>query len=286
MFGDQKAKQDAVGEIVNTEKSGTLSMNRATRLTHRAADERPHAQEVRQQLARIVGSAAFRDSLRLSRFLSFVVEATLEGKGAEIKAYTVAVEALNRRSDFDPQVDSIVRVEAGRLRTALARYYSDAGRDDRLAIDLPRGTYVPTFTRRGAESPRQSPATQLRIEPSSGSARSGEMAGRSRQLGDALKLFQKLFEIQRQQVAAVNIEIASARETLTNSRALLEVADNYGVPWRQAPTLISAAPSSSPDALTEKSKKTNKLKGRGTMAWAARAQRPGPLDKGGRCSAL
>src|SRR5215471_15196037 len=75
----------------------------------------PDADEIRQQLARILGSAAFRDSLRLTRFISFVVATALAGKADQIKAYTIAVEALGRGSNFDPQSDPIVRVEACRL---------------------------------------------------------------------------------------------------------------------------------------------------------------------------
>lgn len=107
----------------------------------------PSAAEIRQQLERIVGSGVFRASLRLRRFISFVVETALAGRNDRIKAYSIATEALGRDPAFDPQTDPIVRVEAGRLRQALGRYYAGAGRDDPLVIDLPRGTYVPAFRR-------------------------------------------------------------------------------------------------------------------------------------------
>lgn len=223
-------------------------MNLATHIGHfPAEDDTPRANEVRQQLARILGSAAFRVSLQLSRFLSFVVEATLAGQGDRIKAYTIAVEALGRRSDFDPQTDPIVRVEAGRLRIALVRYYSGAGRNDPLVIDLPRGAYVPTFRRRGAGSAQQSPATRLPVEPSAGSVRWGELAEQSRQMGDALRVFQDLLEIQRQQIAAVSAEIDSAWQTVTDWRALLKMADDYGVDDRPPQTHLPGAPPAQPD---------------------------------------
>lgn len=88
----------------------------------RAIGDNPHPEEVRLELDRIVASASFRSSLRLTRFLTFVVEATLAGDADKIKAYTVAVEAFGRSSTFDPLSDPIVRVQAGRLRHALARY--------------------------------------------------------------------------------------------------------------------------------------------------------------------
>jgi hypothetical protein len=138
-------------------KSGADRMNVATR-EFPAAEDTPLADEVRQELVRVVGSATFRDSLRLKRFLTFVVETTLADKADTIKAYTIAVEALGRGSNFDPQSDPIVRVQAGRLRGALARYYSGAGGDDPLVIEVRRGSYVPVFHRQ----PRQPHAVPVR----------------------------------------------------------------------------------------------------------------------------
>jgi len=68
-----------------------------------AAADTPKADDVRRELRRLLESLAFRDSLRLTSFLKFVVEAVLEGKGDRIKSYTIAVEALGRGSAFDPQ---------------------------------------------------------------------------------------------------------------------------------------------------------------------------------------
>ena len=112
------------------------------------------AEEIRAELGRILASPAFSHSPRLAAFLRFVVESRLSGKADYIKSYTIGVEALGRSEGFDPHVDPIVRVEAGRLRKALARYYSGTGVDGTVLIDLPRGSYVPVFcrqrTRRGA----------------------------------------------------------------------------------------------------------------------------------------
>lgn len=119
--------------------------------------DRPSAAAIRAALDRITASATFRASPKLSAFLRFVVEQELAGASANTKAYTIAVEAFGRGADFDPQTDPIVRVEAGRLRRAIVAYYAGSGADDPVAIDLPRGHYVPTFTRRtiasGAEIP-------------------------------------------------------------------------------------------------------------------------------------
>jgi tetratricopeptide (TPR) repeat protein len=95
----------------------------------------------------MAGSEAFRGSPQLVAFLRYVVEATLRGTADRIKGYTIAVEALGRDENFDPQADPIVRVEAMRLRRALARYYENGGKHDPILIDLPLGSYVPAFRR-------------------------------------------------------------------------------------------------------------------------------------------
>lgn len=107
----------------------------------------PTAEEIRETLWRILASPAFVHAPQLGGFLRFVVESTLTGKGAYIKSYTIAVEALGRSDSFDPKLDPIVRVEAGRLRRALARYYADTKAAETVVIGLPLGSYVPTFRR-------------------------------------------------------------------------------------------------------------------------------------------
>jgi TolB-like protein len=104
--------------------------------------------EVRAALDRVVASDMLRQSPQLAAFLRFIVETTLRGKGARIKGYTIGVEAMGRDQSFDPQIDPIVRVEAGRLRRALEHYYAGPGATDEVIIELPRGRYVPNFRRR------------------------------------------------------------------------------------------------------------------------------------------
>jgi len=132
-------------------------------------DERPTIDEVRAALERIAGSEAFRACPQLVAFLRYVVEATLRGGQDRIKGYTIAVEALGRGDDFDPQDDPIVRVEAMRLRRALQRYYANGGSDDVLRIELPLGSYVPVFRRR---APRDATAcAESTMAPDAHSAR-------------------------------------------------------------------------------------------------------------------
>jgi len=110
-------------------------------------------------------SDVFRTSPQLVSFLRFVVEAVLSGKSDRIKGYTIAVEVLRRDAKFDPRIDPIVRVEAGRLRRTIDRYYRGPGADDPVVIDLPRGGYVPVFRRSdaatGSPSAHAGPRTQL-----------------------------------------------------------------------------------------------------------------------------
>jgi hypothetical protein len=80
----------------------------------------PSPEEVRAQLARIIASSGFDASERSRGFLRFVVEETLAGRGERIKGYTIAVEVFGRDAAFDAHNDPVVRIEAGRLRRAVA----------------------------------------------------------------------------------------------------------------------------------------------------------------------
>jgi Tfp pilus assembly protein PilF len=113
-----------------------------------AGSDRPNGEfhaVIRSGLARVLASDAFRAAPQLSAFLGFIVERAVAGRGAELKGYTIAVEAFGRSPDFDPQTDPIVRVEAGRLRRALAQYYAGEGAGDPVRISMPVGAYVPSF---------------------------------------------------------------------------------------------------------------------------------------------
>jgi adenylate cyclase len=104
------------------------------------------ADAVRTQVARILSSDDFSVPERLKAFFCYVVEETLAGREERIKAYSVAVEVFGRDTSFDSQSDPVVRVEAGRLRRTLERYYLTSGRNDPVRIEIPKGRYVPVFT--------------------------------------------------------------------------------------------------------------------------------------------
>ena len=102
----------------------------------------PSEDDVRRQLDRLLASTLFANAGRMSRFLKFVVERTLAGDAERLKEYVIGVEVFDRDTDYDPRVDSIVRVEAARLRSKLAEYYAGEGRGDAVVLGLPKGGYA------------------------------------------------------------------------------------------------------------------------------------------------
>lgn len=106
---------------------------------------RPEQELVRRQLDKIVASGGFNKADRLCRFLRFTVEASLNGESTQIKEYSLGREVFDRKEDYDPRLDSIVRVEARRLRTRLHEYYSGAGQSDPVRIEYPKGSYIPVI---------------------------------------------------------------------------------------------------------------------------------------------
>lgn len=101
--------------------------------------------DVRAVVERAAASATLGRSDQLVRFLRFVVDETLAGRGHLLKEYTIGVEALGRPTKFDPAADSVVRVQARQLRFKLAEYATGEGASDAVRIVLPKGTYAPLF---------------------------------------------------------------------------------------------------------------------------------------------
>jgi TolB-like protein/Tfp pilus assembly protein PilF len=124
-------------------------------------------EQIRAALGRVAASAAFTASPRMQDFLRYVVEETLAGRGDEIKGYSLALEVFRRGDSFDPANDSVVRVEAARLRRTLTAYYEGEGRDDPIIIGIPKGGYVPDFQVRsnGASAPQPEPSVPEATAP-------------------------------------------------------------------------------------------------------------------------
>jgi tetratricopeptide (TPR) repeat protein len=108
---------------------------------------------IRQQIERIVSSAAFRTSDRLKHFLTFVGGQALQGKADSLKEYAIGVHVFGREMAFDPRTDPVVRVQARRLRARLEKYYREEGQHDEVVVDLPKGGYAPVFRRREVTTP-------------------------------------------------------------------------------------------------------------------------------------
>ena len=104
------------------------------------------ATAVRDQLARVVNSPGFVSSVRLCRFLTYIVNRTIDGEIDSLKEFSIAMEVFDRTSEYDPNIDAIVRVEARRLRGKLKAYYEEGqGTVDPVLIGLRPGSYVPIF---------------------------------------------------------------------------------------------------------------------------------------------
>lgn len=108
----------------------------------------PSAENVRRQLGRLLASEGFANADRMSRFLRYVVERTLAGEADRLKEYAIGVDVFDRNDEYDPRMDSIVRVEAARLRSKVEEYYNRSGLDDPIVIRLRRGSYIPVFEER------------------------------------------------------------------------------------------------------------------------------------------
>src|SRR5277367_255765 len=117
-----------------------------------------------QQIDKLINSHSLHTSESLCKLLRYLAEHSLDHPGLALKEYQIATEVLGRPPGFDPQSDSTVRVQAGRLRVKLAEYYAHEGPDDPIVVELPKGSYALTFHLRPARSGGQSPTTLI-FEP-------------------------------------------------------------------------------------------------------------------------
>ena len=102
-----------------------------------------------RQIDTLVASKELHGADSLCKLLRYLANHALELPGEPLKEYKIATEVFGRSSDFDPQLDSIIRVQAGRLRSRLAKYYESEGADDPIVVELPKGSYVVSFHHRG-----------------------------------------------------------------------------------------------------------------------------------------
>lgn len=122
----------------------------------------------REELERVLGSKGFVRAPTLANLLSYLCEKVFAGETNQIKEYSIGVEVFRRGTSFDQDADSIVRVEANRLRKRLAEYYQGEGAQNPLQISIPVGQYVPRFEPGPANAgvhPDAEPTGTLATEP-------------------------------------------------------------------------------------------------------------------------
>src|SRR5450432_3159331 len=105
----------------------------------------PEEERIKEELNRVLLCHEFRSSKRSQDFLRYVVDNALHGHAGMLKERTIGIEVFGRSTSYDPSDDATVRVKAGEVRKRLDRYYVSEGRDERLRIELPAGTYTPVF---------------------------------------------------------------------------------------------------------------------------------------------
>src|ERR1700758_1753308 len=101
-----------------------------------------------RQVEKLASSSVLPGSESLRKLLRYLAHHAIAHPGTPLKEYQIATEEFGRPPDFDPAVDSLVRVQAGRLRTKLAEYYAGEGADDPIRIELAKGAYALSFHHR------------------------------------------------------------------------------------------------------------------------------------------
>ena len=109
------------------------------------------ANEVLKLVDKICLSSELNTKLQLCRLLRYLIEESLSGREERLKGYSIGVDVFNKPKDFDPEMDPIVRIHAGRLRRMLRLYFLETGINDRIRIEIPKGKYIPKYTVRVGE---------------------------------------------------------------------------------------------------------------------------------------
>jgi len=122
-------------------------------------------QAIREQLARILASPLFRHSRHYPALLKYVVEQKLAGHAARLKERSLGVEVFGRASDYDSNLDPVVRTSACEVRKRLAQYYHEEAHAAEPRIELPAGSYIPEF-----RVPEAAPVSAPRLDFESGTA--------------------------------------------------------------------------------------------------------------------
>lgn len=118
-------------------------------------------EEVRAALEVVVNSETLARADRARSLLAYLVKTEQNGEAARLKGFTIAQDVFGKDDDFDPAMDAVVRVQAGRLRDHLTSFYAGEGKDEPVRITVPKGTYVPSYVRHpGSAGAQDNPAAR------------------------------------------------------------------------------------------------------------------------------
>src|ERR1039458_3272341 len=102
-------------------------------------------EDIRAQVGRLVQSKTFETSEVHRRLLQYLAEKSISGEADRLKEYTIGLEAFGKPPTYDPKHDSIVRLQAGRLRQKLAAYYQSEAAGDAVMVSMPKGAFKLNF---------------------------------------------------------------------------------------------------------------------------------------------
>jgi len=238
-----------------------------------ASQYRPTQEEMRQALDRVLNSKHFVHAPMKQKFLRLTCDFHLNGRGPELNEYLIGREVFDRDDSYNPATDPIVRVGAHGVREKLALYYQREGADDEVRIEIPIGSYEPSFTRtersQGFEAAPVLSADEEIGRQATGAVGAESATGAS-QYGVAGK--KKLLAM-RIVVAALSVVVivllviilSLLEKSESQALALLKNRNAYGVVWEpflksgQPTLLILSNPTvhrpmngADPDALTRR----------------------------------
>jgi Tol biopolymer transport system component len=179
--------------------------------------------ETQAQLEKILESQRFAPSPLLKKFLKFVVTKSLNGRGADLSEFQIALEVFGKPESFDTSQSSTVRTAANRLRAELRKYYEDEGKHDAVIISIPKGHYVPKVFFKSFDSRGEDEAQEL--------ARNGWWGGEATVVGRDQEIRQRAPEVMAPTERTVNNSIANALPLYDNASRYEMLLRQVLRPW-------------------------------------------------------